>query len=81
MNPELIAKLTNLANKHADGHFTIAKFTTNYRVGLGTPSERDDFDQMAVGLTLESAIETLIRNVETKTANDPNAQLWGRDCS
>jgi hypothetical protein len=32
----LMARLMPLAHAHADGHFTILKFTTNWRVALNT---------------------------------------------
>jgi hypothetical protein len=40
----------------ADGHFTIMRFTTNWRVVLGTPDGREDIEQMAEGKTLAEAI-------------------------
>ena len=61
---ELIEKLTQLANLLSDGHYTVCKFTTNYRVGLGTPSEREQFDKMAEGKTLNEAIKNLLKKFE-----------------
>lgn len=66
----LIERLTNLANAVSDGHYTMCKFTTNYRVGLGTPSERDSIDKMAVGKTLNEAINNLLDKVYGATAID-----------
>jgi hypothetical protein len=43
------------AKKRAGGHFTVMRFTTNWRVGFGTPSDREDIDQMHVGPTFEEA--------------------------
>lgn len=60
MNDALIKKLTELANLLTDGHYTILKFTTNYRVGLGTPSERDCINKMVEGKTLNEAISSLL---------------------
>lgn len=54
-------KLTQLANLLADGHYTICKFTTNYRVSLGTPADRDFIDKMAEGKTMNEAIESLLK--------------------
>jgi hypothetical protein len=30
----------------SDGHYTICKFTTNYRVGMGTSADRECIDKM-----------------------------------
>ena len=45
-----------LANKYSDGHLTIMKFTSNWRVSFSTPSERADIDRMAEGETLQEAL-------------------------
>ena len=58
-----ISNLMLLAEIFADGHFTIMKFTTNYRVCLGTPSMKEDIDKMAEGATLYEAINN-IRNIK-----------------
>ncbi|QUM78828.1 helix-turn-helix transcriptional regulator (plasmid) [Moritella sp. 24] len=62
---QLLDKLTNLANILTDGHYTICKFTTNYRVGLGTPADRDFIDKMAEGKTLNEAISNLLNKITT----------------
>lgn len=61
----LLDRLTQLANLLADGHYTICKFTTNYRVGLGTPADREFIDKMAVGATLNEAIENLLKKFQS----------------
>ena len=50
-----------IANEQFDGHYTIMKFTTNYRVAFGT-LHANDYDElrevirgMAEGKTLEEA--------------------------
>jgi hypothetical protein len=40
-----------------DGHLTIMKFTTNWRVGFGTPSDHAEIADMCVGKTFEEAAE------------------------
>lgn len=62
-----IEKLAGLAAIVADGHYTICKFTTNYRVGLGTPADREFIDKMAVGSTIEEAISNLLAKVQQAT--------------
>ena len=64
---DAIEKLTALANIVADGHYTICKFTTNYRVGLGTPADRDFIDKMAEGSSVEEAIANLLAKVQQAT--------------
>ncbi|SMD01605.1 Helix-turn-helix [Desulfocicer vacuolatum DSM 3385] len=58
-----INKLKALANTVSDGHYTICKFTTNYRVGLGTPADRDFIDKMADGNSIEEAILKLLDRI------------------
>lgn len=54
-DPEFFRRLQERANRDFDGHLTILKFTTNWRVGFETPSEREDIDQMEVGNTFAEA--------------------------
>ncbi|AIY80541.1 hypothetical protein U728_744 [Clostridium botulinum 202F] len=58
----MLEELIKIANELYDGHFTIMKFTTNYRVCFGTVSEREDIKFMAEGKTLEEAIMQVINN-------------------
>ena len=44
------------ANRHYDGHLTIMKFTTNWKVTFGTPNSRGEIDRMATGKTIEEAL-------------------------
>ena len=37
MTEELLKRLVDIANERFDGHLTIMKFSTNWRVGFGTP--------------------------------------------
>jgi hypothetical protein len=52
---DLMEKLTTVANKHFDGHVTIMKFTTNWRVAFGTCEARCDIDRMWEGKTFAEA--------------------------
>ncbi|ERS92960.1 hypothetical protein [Staphylococcus simulans] len=60
--------LEEYANQFYDGHYTIMKFTTNYRVAFGTlystdyEELRNDISKMAEGKTLELACENCIVN-------------------
>ena len=60
-----------IANEQFDGHYTVMKFTTNYRVAFGT-IHANDYDElrkviqgMAEGKTLEEACK---RCVEESTS-------------
>lgn len=51
----LLVKLQEVANAKFDGHLSIMKFTTNWRVGFRTPNFREDIDNMATGQTFSEA--------------------------
>jgi len=51
-NKKLWDMCVNLANEKHDGHFTVMKFTTNWRACFGTPMDRDDIQRMVSGKTL-----------------------------
>lgn len=56
MNEGLMTVLEQIADKNHDGHFTVMKFTTNWRVCFGTPEDRADrMSDMEVGATFEEA--------------------------
>jgi hypothetical protein len=82
MYDELIKLLAERAAKDYDGHFTIMKFTTNWRVCFGTPYKAHGWDrgdiEMVAGATLgEAALKALanpqrvdcIMRVETDEAD------------
>ncbi len=46
----LLVRVSEIARKKADGHFTIMHFTTNFKVILGTPDLNDN--QCVTGLEL-----------------------------
>lgn len=55
-----------IANEQFDGHYTVMKFTTNYRVAFGT-LHANDYDElreviqeMAEGKTLEEACKKCV---------------------
>jgi hypothetical protein len=52
---QLFAKLQEVAEEISDGHVSILKFTTNWRVSFETPNDRDDIREMAVGRTFAEA--------------------------
>lgn len=54
-----IGMLIEFAERYHDGHMTIMKFTTNWRVGYGTPATHEDIQQLSQGDTLEEALDGL----------------------
>lgn len=53
---EAFEKLVELAKQWADGHFTICRFTTNWRVAFYTPQGRCDVCRMFEGKTFVDAV-------------------------
>jgi hypothetical protein len=67
-----MTKLQTIANTKFDGHLTILKFTTNWRVGWDTPMSRCDIDRMWPGKTFSEAAETALAGYdrgEPRSAN------------
>lgn len=54
-----ISVLEALAHIYADGHYSIFKYTTNYRVSLGTHYHTSSIRPDAKGYTLEEAVAAL----------------------
>jgi hypothetical protein len=65
---DLMVRLANVAAQISDGHFTVMKFTTNWRVGFYTPDGRGDTLGMAEGQTFVEAAEEALANPERYTA-------------
>ncbi|TKW63712.1 MAG: hypothetical protein DI616_19280 [Paracoccus denitrificans] len=57
---ELWQRLQKVAAEKHDGHLTILKFTTNWRVGFFTPAEREQVDEMAVGNSFAEAAQNAL---------------------
>lgn len=51
----LLARVQEVANSKFDGHMTILKFTSNWRVGFVTPTAREEVSALAVGKTFAEA--------------------------
>lgn len=67
----LILKASSIAHKQPfNGHLTIFKFTTNWRVSLGTPYDdghvRDFIDCAVDGKTLRDTLRAFIGKSEVK---------------
>ena len=57
----LLRRLVAKADASADGHLTIMKFTTNWRVGFGTPANQEDVYRMPQGATFREAAEAALK--------------------
>lgn len=57
-----LQKLIDIANKEYDGHFTLMKFTGDWRCCFGTLGNGMDSYHMAHGKTMEKAIENCIKD-------------------
>jgi hypothetical protein len=69
-----LAQLKAIADRHFDGHVTIMKFTTNWRVGFGTPTWRCDIDRMWEGKTFNEAATAAIAGHEQGEWRSPDCQ-------
>lgn len=58
-----LAALEAAAILFADGHFTVMRFTTNWRVMLGTPADRDDITGAFEGATFNEAVYRLLESL------------------
>ena len=56
----LMNRLVDVAREHHDGHVTIMRFTTSWRVGFSTPSDRFDIGRMSSGATFEEAAQAAL---------------------
>lgn len=56
---ELLLQLIERANQ-SNGHFTIMKFTTNWRGAMGTIDSLGSIQGMIPGKTFEQVVETLV---------------------
>jgi hypothetical protein len=55
--------LEAVANERHDGHFTIMKFKTNWRIAFRTPTDREEIEGMSVGETFDEAARAAIEAV------------------
>jgi hypothetical protein len=66
---ELMQRLQEIANAEFDGHFTVMKFTTNWRVCFGTPLEPYNYEPIAETLGMcagETFEEAAMAAIETR---------------
>lgn len=58
----LLSQLEAIAKNSHDGHLTVLRFTTNWRIGFGTMVDREDVAKLADGVTFEDAAGKVIAN-------------------
>jgi hypothetical protein len=61
---ETMAKLVKTANTKFDGHLSVLKFTTNWRISFVTPDGRDGIEEMYVGETFDEAATKALLGAE-----------------
>jgi hypothetical protein len=52
---QLLMRLEEVAKAKFQGHLTILRFTTNWRIGFYQPADRDQIQKMSVGSTFREA--------------------------
>jgi len=65
-----------MANRVSDGHLTVMKFATNWRVGFFTPNWREDLDLMPVGKTFADAARVALENPDIGPPKVGAEQVW-----
>lgn len=69
-------RLTDIARNQFDGHFTIMRFTTNWRVGFDTPERYEDILRMSEGETFYDAAVAAL--ADPKSCFEPLASYENR---
>ena len=59
---KLLEQLEQRAIGSYGGHYTILRFTNNWKVGFGTANEREQIDELEGFETLEEAIVNCLLN-------------------
>jgi hypothetical protein len=60
---ETMTRLVKIADAKFDGHLSVLKFTTNWRVGFVTPEGREAIEEMHVGETFDDAATKALLSV------------------
>lgn len=59
---ELMSTISSIATLRYDGHFTILKFTTHYKGGFGTITEREDIENLCGYKSFEQLLINMIND-------------------
>ena len=63
-----------IANARFDGHLTVLKFTTNWRVGFGTLVRPEGIPRLAIGKSLGEAALAALREPERFCVKESGAE-------
>ena len=61
---DTMAKLVKAANNQFDGHLSVLKFTTNWRVSFVTPNGRAEISAMHTGDTFDEAATKALLSIK-----------------
>lgn len=61
---DLLNECERIAKEKYDGHFTLMRFTTNWKFCFGQPFNYDEIQMMATGKTMEEAIQKGIKKTQ-----------------
>jgi ATP-dependent protease HslVU (ClpYQ) peptidase subunit len=67
---ELLRRLEQVATTLFGGHVTIMRFSSNWRVGFGTPADRHDITAMADGRTFAEAAHKALQRIRDAARAD-----------
>lgn len=73
----LLEQAIAYAEKNSDGHFTLCRFTTNWRAGFFTPETRYEIEWLTEGKTMDEAIENAIAQADLLGTSPPSN--WNED--
>ncbi len=76
---KLFDRLVQVAEGIANGHLTIMRFTTNWRIAFDTPSSRHDISKMWEGPTFADAAKYLLADLadfRDVSATDEEVKAW-----
>ena|ERR1700759_5051813 len=73
----LLNRLVTMACERHHGHLTVMRFTTNWRIGFGTPRERRDISRMPKGATFNDAARSALADPQPlyDSPNDTEARF------
>ncbi len=66
--------MKEFADKYSHGHFTIMKFTSNWRVAFDIPGNRDDIQEMIEGRTFQEAAARAMASFGS--GQSPRESIW-----
>lgn len=68
----MLMTLELLAKEHSDGHLTVMRFTSGWRISLSTPSSREHIQTMIHGETFDEAFKNFTAFIHTAPEQTSN---------